>query len=162
VTLISCDNGATGYYSIIDNGALVCIDKYPVVKALHHSQKGKFINRLDVKAFVNALQPYSGHIVKAVIERPFTTNNTMYINAMLNAARFLEATIIAFELAGIGYEIVDSKKWQSYWLKGIKGSENLKAAAYSKALQINPEFAKHCTKEADSYLMGMYYFRNRE
>lgn len=159
--IVTGDNGVSGTWTILypDNKAIFI--KTPIKKERSYTKKEKYISRLDYPTFVQFLEIAVNDGFNGVVylERPL--NNPGRYEATISAIRCLEATLIAIENLGLQVEIIDSKKWQSTLLPGIKGSGNLKQASMMKGLELFPNHAKLIKKhkDADSLLIA-YYVRN--
>lgn len=162
IATIAIDNGTSGTIGILTGAsgpATFC--KMPSKEALHYSKKGNTHRRIDVPQLVALLTPFHvKHAARAFVERPFTAG-PMFVNSMLLAARAFEATCIALEQVGIGYEVVDSRTWQKTMLPGVTGSAALKKASLLRGSQMYPEYAKVIKThgDADGLLMA-HYFHN--
>jgi hypothetical protein len=182
-TIIGIDNGSTGSVGIIRDGAVVHFGPVPTQPFLHYGKKGTISNRLDRAAFRGLLlgavpcvvQTEHDFVtdrvlatsitptlsaVRVYIERPFT-GGAMMIKSMLSSARFFEATIIALEDMGLGYEVIDSGTWQKPVLGAVTGSKELKLASKLRGLQLCPQFKDAITKQgdADGLLISHYFSR---
>ena len=153
---IGIDNGVSGSVGVIPTEGKPSWFKMPVRNELNYTKTKKFINRVDVPALAeafNAAVPLDADVVLR-IERPMV--NPGRFAATLSAMRALEATLIFFEGRKIPYAYIDSKEWQKVMLpSGLKGSEELKAAADSVCRRLFP--AVSITKGGgDSLLIAKY------
>jgi hypothetical protein len=153
---IGIDNGSTGSVGIVGWGNPVFFDA-PSKEAVHYAKAGKIYNRVDVAELCAELRRVP-HPVTAYIERPFT-GSPMMIHTALLSARAHEATQVALELVGIGYQTIDSKEWQAALLPGVKGSPNLKKASRLKGIQLYPHLATYINQhgDADGLLIAHHY-----
>lgn len=154
-TTIGIDNGSTGSIGIIgpDYQSFTVM---PTKKSLL-GKAGKIVKRVDVNALMELLMPHAtAPGVYSYVERPFTGR---FLNAVLPAQRAFEAVLIALELSGIGYTVIDSKEWQLAVLGKIKGSALLKEASKLRATQMYPAFTIDITRhgDADGLLMAHHY-----
>lgn len=159
---LGVDNGVTGSWAIVGPG-LALTTGTPTKDAVLN-RAGKMGKRVDVVECIqwvkNAIptdKPGELASIRAYVERPFT-GSAMMINTTVLAARAFEATIIALEHLGIGYEVVDSRQWQSVMLPGIKGREDLKRASKAKGIQLYPSLAKYINQigDADGLLIATW------
>lgn len=139
---IGIDNGVSGSVGILsDNGSRAWF-KMPVKNELSYTKTKKFINRVDLPVLAeqfNAYVPLDADIV-CRIERPMV--NPLRFNATLSAMRALEAVQIFLEGRRVPYGFIDSKEWQKVMLpSGLKGSEELKAAADTVCRRLFPSIA---------------------
>jgi hypothetical protein len=153
MTTIGIDNGTSGSIGIL-NGEGTIFEPTPIKEHLHYTKAGKFIKRIDILA-LEALINRDGDI-KAYIERPFTG---AFVNTAVLAGRAYEATLIALEEMGIGYETIDSKAWQKALLPGVKGSANLKKASKLRGIELYPQLKQAIMDhgDADGLLIAHYY-----
>lgn len=171
MTTIGIDNGSTGSIGILTTeGAL--FESVPTQDYLHYGKKGTISKRLDRAALSHLLSPYcvpQGSVagvtrwigrsnVRVFIERPFTGK---FINAVIPAHRFFEATIIVLEDMQLGYEVVDSGAWQAALLGGVSGSAQLKRASKLRGEQLYPALkgAIKSQGDADGLLIAHHYHR---
>lgn len=155
---IGIDNGVSGSIGIIDSDRNALWFRMPVKNELSYTKEKKFINRVDLKGLAelfNSVVPLDAVIVLK-IERPMV--NPMRFAATMSAIRALEATLIFFESRNIPYTYIDSKEWQKAMLpSGLKGADELKAAADSICLRLFPSI-KICAGGGDSLLIAKYLF----
>lgn len=156
MTTIGIDNGSTGSIGILSrDGAF--FESIPTVEYLHYGKKGSISQRLDRESLTKLVENYvaSGRVY---IERPFTGK---FINAVIPAHRFFEATIITLEDLRIGYEVVDSREWQTDLLGPVKGSAFLKKASRLRGIQLYPQLAGAIKShgDADGLLIAHHYHR---
>ena len=168
---VGIDNGSTGSIGVIRPGGSSFFQPVPTQDYLHYGKRGSIGQRLDRDALRCFLEvtlglgtPYWPGFdgVKVYIERPFSGK---FINAVVPAHRFFEATIIALEdfgnRHGLGYEVVDSGVWQKSVLGNVKGSPELKKASKLRGLQLYPQHREAITKQgdADGLLIAHYFHR---
>lgn len=153
---VAVDNGVTGSIGILCENTATYFST-PTKEELHYSKTGKVNRRIDVKELMLALAPFKQNS-KAYVERPFT-GSAMMVNTALLSARAYEATVIALEQLGIGYETVDSRTWQATQLPGVKGSAELKKASRLRGIQLYPALAGYITAQgdADGLLIARHY-----
>jgi hypothetical protein len=97
--------------------------------------------RLDRQKLAQTIELFTGGLpCRAYVERPFT-GGPMFINTMLVARAFYEATLCCMEDSHIGVQTVDSREWQKPILGEIKGSPALKKASMLKGCQLYPQWA---------------------
>ena len=163
---IGIDNGSTGSIGIIGPDG-VTFEAIPTQDYLHYGKKGSISKRLDRCALTNLVEvqlkehsPIGCQLVTRVyIERPFTGK---FINAVIPAHRFFEATIIALEDLGLGYEVVDSREWQAAVLGNIKGSALLKKASKLRGIQLYPALSAAIISQGDADgLLIAHHFHTR-
>lgn len=150
MTIVGIDNGASGSIGIIRDGVAVHFGSVPTQDYLHYGKKGSISQRLDRKKLKDQLLWYaadSGFAARVFIERPFSGK---FINAVVPAHRFFEATIITLEDLGLGYEVIDSGVWQKPLLGGVTGSKELKVASKLRGQQIYPQWADAIKKQGDA------------
>lgn len=160
---VGIDNGSTGSVGIIGpNGAI--FEKVPTQPYLHYGKKGSIGQRLDRAALINLIlgqidKPTEIANVRAYIERPFSGR---FINSVVPAHRFFEATIIVMEDLKIGYEVVDSREWQPPILGNVKTSAKLKLASELRGVQLYPQLrdAIKSHGEADGLLIAHFFHHN--
>lgn len=147
-TTIGIDNGSTGSIGIISPDG-VTFESVPTQDYLHYGAKGSISQRLDRAALINLIQPHNNSIQapRIFIERPFTGK---FINAVIPAHRFFEATIIVLEDLQVGYEVVDSREWQKPVLGLVTGSANLKKASKLRGIQLYPKLEQAIKSHGDA------------
>jgi hypothetical protein len=156
---LGIDNGVTGSLAII-GPSHAAMTSTPTRDATM-GRAGKIIRRVDTVELIqwikNAMPVDNMATVQAYIERPFT-GSAMMINTTVLAARAFEATVIALEQLGIGYEVVDSRDWQKPMLPGVTGRENLKRASKAKGIQLYPALKPYIEQvgDADSLLIARW------
>jgi hypothetical protein len=166
---VGIDNGQSGSIGILGAGRCV-FEKIPTQAYLHYGKKGTIGQRLNRGALESLLEEHLENLedrgwqvagrLHVFIERPFSGK---FMNAVLPAHRFFEATIIVMEDmfagAGLGYEVVDSGPWQKGVLGNVKGSAELKKASLLRGIQLYPQFKDIITKhgDADGLLMAHHY-----
>lgn len=156
MTTIGIDNGSTGSIGILNaDGAI--FESIPTVEYLHYGKKGTISQRLDRQSLTNLVEDHVGKL-RVFIERPFTGK---FINAVIPAHRFFEATIITLEDLKIGYEVIDSREWQTALLGPVKGSAFLKKASRLRGTQLYPQLtdAINSHGDADGLLIAHHYHR---
>lgn len=160
---IGIDNGATGSIGILIDGQAPVFEEVPTGLSLHYGKKGTKTHRLDRVRFkellltsMEELDLRSGASARVFLERPFTGR---FINSVLPAHRFFEATMIVLEDLGFGFEVVDSGTWQKSILGNVKGSAELKQASRLRGVQLYPALATNITQhgDADGLLMAHHY-----
>jgi len=170
-TIIGIDNGPTGSIGVIRHRLAVYFGPVPTKPSLHYGKKGSISNRLDRATFNVTLMKaldFNGQSwpgtdnIRVFIERPFTAS-AMMIKAMMSSARFFEATIIALEDLGLGYEVIDSGTWQKPLLGAVKGSKELKLASKLRGQQLYPQYADAIKEQgdADGLLIAHHFARNQ-
>jgi len=153
-TIIGIDNGVTGGISILLSRDGISHIKTPVRKELSYTKAKKFISRIEVIPLERHLKmTLAGEDNPlCLMERPML--NPGRLTASISAMRALEATLIVLERLKIPYIYIDSKEWQKEMLpKGLKGSEQLKAAANDVAKRLFPQIKIY---NADSLLIAEY------
>ena len=150
------DNGVTGSVAVLetDTGKMVLYKKVPVVRSLSYTKSVKWLNLLDVDAYVAMLEPYAKDS-RLFIERPMV-NPTRW-NATVSALCCWTAQRVALERLGkshgLRYEYVDSKQWQKVMLpSGITGSPAQKAASLDVGKRMFPQ--QKFSKDADGALIA--------
>lgn len=166
-TIIGIDNGASGSVGIIRDRVAIHFGPVPTQPYLHYGKKGSIGLRLDREALdllVHAHNPglewaeFAAN-TRVYVERPFSGK---FINAVVPAHRFFEATIIVLEDLGLGYEVVDSGTWQKPILGGVSGSAELKKASKLRGIQYYPQFTDAIKKQGDADgLLIAHHFANR-
>lgn len=160
-TVIGIDNGVTGTMAIFKNGSLFSfIESFskswrkPTV-----SKRNAYMTRIDVLKLTDWIKnsiDFETHDVIAVIERVMTDQKRF--NATISSHHAQEAIMISLESLNIPYMTIDSKKWQSIYLNGVSGSEQLKRASMELGLDKYPDFKdvilKH--KDADAIFIAKY------
>lgn len=156
MTTIGIDNGSTGSIGILNTDGAI-FESIPTVDYLHYGKKGSISQRLDRESLTKLVEQYVGS-VRVYIERPFTGK---FINAVIPAHRFFEATIITLEDLKIGYEVVDSREWQTALLGPVKGSAFLKKASRLRGIQLYPQLTESIKShgDADGLLIAHHYHR---
>lgn len=158
-TYLGIDNGPSGTLGILREGEYAFFET-PVVKVQDYTKAKKQVSRIDQDALRGILASYNTGLVKALIERPL--KNPKLFNASWSAAICHEATLIALEEFGIGYEFCDSREWQKVLLpQGTKGSPALKAASADIGSRMYPLCAEKIRKhgDADGLLIATYLSR---
>ena len=159
---LGMDNGTTGTLGVVYND-FIKFQKNPVRSVQHYTQKAQKRTRLDIVAFQELLDEIHNMVgndpIYAVLERPMTGKGS---TAVISGMRFFEACCIMLEINGIGYEVIDSKKWQKMFLPDVKGSKELKNASRDRAIQMHPEFEELIKKhgDADGLLIAKYAQRS--
>jgi hypothetical protein len=161
---IGIDNGTTGSIGKLGGCFGPRFIPMPTKKVLHYTKKGAWIHRVDVARVFKEIKSIYDTDVSVFIERPFTSSDTRFLKTVMLAQRAYEATIIALELAELGYETIDSKVWQKKLLSGIKGSSNLKRASTSKGIQLYPKLEQKIKSQgdADGLLIAHYYHEKNQ
>ena len=165
---IGIDNGSTGSIGIlVDDAAAPAVPIFaevPTQLSLHYGKKGTKTHRLDrvrlreMICDATGMLPIKGSSAstRVFIERPFTGR---FINSVLPAHRFFEATIIVLEDLGLGFEVVDSGTWQKPLLGKVKGTSELKEASRLRGAQLFPQLAPAITAHGDADgLLIAYHF----
>jgi hypothetical protein len=166
---VGIDNGQSGSVGIL-TGSSARFEPVPTEPYLHYGKKGTIGKRLLRKGhgglhgliwgacplLPDQVTQVNPDLVRVYIERPFSGK---FMNAVLPAHRFFEATIIVMEDLGLGYEVVDSGPWQKAMLGNVTGSAELKKASKLRGIQMYPQFRDFITKhgDADGLLMARYY-----
>lgn len=168
---LGIDNGSTGSVGILTEGRPPQFFPTPTQEYLHYGKKGQISQRLDRAKLVSILRELApdwpdwealrNHI-RVVIERPFSGK---FVNAVVPAHRFFEATIIVMEDLGLGYEVIDSAVWQKPTLGvGVSGSAALKKASRLRGIQMYPQLTDAIKKhgDADGLLIAHHFhYHNR-
>jgi len=181
VIYLGIDNGVTGSLGIIDSKGIGYQYSIPTKRCLNYQKsKVKYLNRIDVDAFRDVLKPFltlrSTNIllneesalertverinVKCLLERPLV--NPQRFDATTSALRALEATLIALEGLGIGYEFVDSKAWQRVLLPYISAQDKsdypgkLKEVSLQVGMRKYPNVDWTKFRDADGLLIAEY------
>jgi hypothetical protein len=161
VTTIGIDNGSTGSIGILNVDGAV-FESVPTVDYLHYGKRGSISQRLDRSSLTKLVEEHVAPMgsARVYIERPFTGK---FVNAVIPAHRFFEATIIVLEDLRVGYEVVDSREWQAEVLGPIKGSALLKRASRLRGIQLYPrlENAIKSHGDADGLLIAHHYHHRR-
>jgi hypothetical protein len=158
---VGFDNGVTNNgIGVVDSSGKGSLYKLPIKKELSYTKDAKHISRIDYPGLMNLfgeiVADFNDHVVKVGLERPMV--NSTRFNATLSAIRALEATLIALEESQWAYEYIDSKEWQKSLLpKGLKGSDELKAASLTVGKRLFP--ALNIKKDADGLLIAEYLRR---
>ena len=158
---VGIDNGVTNNgIGVINDKGEAQLYKLPIKKELSYTKEAKHISRIDypllLSLFGDIVAEFNDHQVKVGLERPMV--NSTRFNASLSAIRALEATLIALEESQWAYEYIDSKEWQKVLLpKGLKGSDELKAASLNIGKRLFPSLA--IKKDADGLLIAEYLRR---
>ena len=158
---IGIDNGQSGSVAILGAPDGPLFFPVPTQDYLHYGKRGtvgKRLLRSGLALTLRLAKTWGNAYV--YIERPFSGK---FINAVLPAHRFYEATIIVFEDLELGYEVVDSQTWQKPVLGNVTGSANLKKASMLRGIQYYPALAdvirKH--KDADGLLIAHHFHSRR-
>lgn len=147
---VGIDNGSSGSYAVIKDGVCLHFGPVPTKEALHYGKKGGITMRLDRQKLAQTIELFTGGLpCRAYVERPFT-GGPMFINTMLVARAFYEATLCCMEDSHIGVQTVDSREWQKPILGEIKGSPALKKASMLKGCQLYPQWAGAIKKHGDA------------
>lgn len=158
---IGIDNGSSGSIGILGpDGAT--FEAVPTQDYLHYGKKGSIGQRLDRKALAALISGRidrgiaERHQARVYVERPFSGK---FINAVVPAHRFFEATIITLEDLSLGYEVVDSREWQTEVLGNVRGSPLLKKASKLRGVQLYPqlEAAIKSQGDADGLLIAHHF-----
>lgn len=167
--IIGIDNGTTGSITALDvamdtSVSIALSINMPVKEELDYTKEAKHITRVVLDGLVHELRELiTSHDtlnIRAVIERPMI--NPGRFKQSILAARAFEATIIALELLGIAYRVVDSRVWQKALLpSGLKGIE-LKKAAVQFVHKTFPKLdrSKDQDGRADSVCLAYYGVRH--
>ena len=159
MTIIGIDNGASGSVGVIHEGIAVHFGPVPTQPYLHYGKKGSIGQRLDRVALKGLLRDaprpqdrplvweFDPSKIRVYVERPFSGK---FINAVVPAHRFFEATIITLEDMNLGYEVIDSGVWQKSLLGSVTGSADLKKASKLRGIQMYPGFKDAITKQGDA------------
>lgn len=153
-TYLGIDNGVSGSIGIITSENEVFYYKTPIKKCLNYTKAKKWINRIDYPALKEVLSKYSDTDIFVFIERPMI--NPTRFAASVSAIRAFEASIILLEELSIGYEVIDSKKWQKELLpSGLVGIE-LKTASLQVVTKLFPRIELKGFKDGDGLLIAEY------
>ena len=155
---IGIDNGVSGTIAFL-GGKDSVFERTPVKKEQNYTKTKANITRIDFSGLIRLVKLHvSGRSsdAKAMIERPMV--NPKRFKATTSALRSLEATINVLEYINIPYEYIDSKEWQSVFLPGVKGSENLKEESKKVGIEFYPQFRELIEKhgDADGLLIAKY------
>ncbi len=130
------------------------IDLGPVMACRLPEEPRPMLDRAALRDLL--MGPGFARRARVYVERPFSGR---FINAVVPAHRFFEATIITLEDLGLGYEVLDSAVWQKPLLGPIKGSAELKRASALRGVQLYPQFkdviARH--GDADGLLIAHHF-----
>ena len=162
--VVFVDNGVTGtigYYDAKDPSFY----ETPVISTQDYTKAKKNITRIDTGNLYQLL--ISMYIWKddeplmVVLERPMI--QPARFTASISAARALEATLTAIEIAKLPYMFCDSKEWQRGLLpsSGKKGvdSATLKQESKDVGIRLFPQFKTLITKHKDADgILGAYRF----
>lgn len=156
--IIGLDNGTTGSLAVYDTELnIMAIHSLPTKKELSYQKEAKHITRIDFPGMCELLSRIKKgeNNIHCFMEKPFNAGPRM-MNTALISIRCFEAEVIALEECEIGYTVVSSKIWQKRLLpKGLKGSAELKKAAYDVAKRLYPYLAtKLNLSNADSVLIA--------
>jgi hypothetical protein len=146
---IGIDNGSSGSVAVLHEvpGAAT-FQPVPTQDYLHYGKKGSIGRRLDRAALRDLLMgPGFARRARVYVERPFSGR---FINAVVPAHRFFEATIIVLEDLGLGYEVIDSGTWQKPLLGNVSGSPALKLASRLRGVQLYPHLKDAITRHGDA------------
>lgn len=158
-TFIGIDNGVSGSIGIVSDG-IAKLYPTPVKRVLNYTKKKSYVNRVDVDELKNMLMFYLPDHPMINLERPMV--NPGRFAATASALRAFEATIIALEQVGLGYQIVDSKQWQKQFLPvDIKGAANLKKASMERGIQMFPYLEEKIKKQGDADGIFLALFSNQ-
>lgn len=161
---IGIDNGQSGSVAIL--GPLPAVfAPVPTFECLHHSRsKGGVTRRLHRAKLSQIIRDYQKSVpcsdhapaVRVYLERPYTGK---FLNATLPAHRFFESTLCLLDDMDLGYEVIDSRDWQSVELPAIRGTPELKKASRLRGCQLYPHLRDAVTKhgDADSLLIAHRY-----
>ncbi|EIQ01116.1 hypothetical protein OpiT1DRAFT_05684 [Opitutaceae bacterium TAV1] len=171
---VGIDNGSTGSIGILRDSQCVHFGPVPVQDYLHYGKKGSIGKRLDRGALRDLIYRHvflpvesaalrdgdAAEAVSVFIERPFSGR---FVNAVVPAHRFFEATIIVMEDVGLGYEVIDSGVWQKPVLgAGVTGSADLKKASRLRGIQVYPQLTDAIKKHGDADgLLIAHHFHHR-
>jgi hypothetical protein len=161
-TVIGIDNGSTGTIGILSDQHPPRFFPVPVKECAHYgrSKKGT-TQRLDrgTLAFMLKQEGHDPATVRVFLERPFTGK---FLNAVLPAHRFFEATLCVLEDLGLGRQTVDSRDWQKSFFPETQGSAELKRASMLRGIEMYPQFAVQIRKhgDADGLLIAHRFFYN--
>lgn len=152
MSIIAIDNGTSGSFSIFGRG-WVHFAPIPTKMSIL-GKKERHIRRIDVPVLLQTFKKAKAD--RAYIERPFTGR---FLNAVLPAQRAFEAVLIALEMTGVPYEVIDSKVWQKPLLGDVKGSDNLKRASMELGCKLYPQLMYPITKhgDADALLIAHHF-----
>jgi hypothetical protein len=162
VIFIGIDNGVSGSIGAVDKDGALYFSPTPVKKELNYQKsKVSFIHRIDFDKMQRILMNFTAiEEVMVSIERPMI--NAMRFQASVSAARSLEATLIVLESLKIPFQYIDSKQWQIPLLpKGIKGTDQQKAASLAIGNRLFPAFTDAKHPDRDGLLIAEYMRRNR-
>jgi len=153
-TYLGIDNGVSGSIGILTSDNEVFYYHTPVKKCLNYTKAKKWINRVDHPTIKKLLAEYLGTNIFAFIERPMI--NPTRFAASVSAIRAFESLIILLEDFRIGYEVIDSKKWQKELLpSGLVGIE-LKKASLQVVTKLFPKVELKGFKDGDGLLIAEY------
>lgn len=170
---IGIDNGPSGSIGIIAESKwqdVVKVYRVPTKVEQDYVKKKANVSRLDCCALRRILAKYvdpvrmaSGEQATiAVLERPMV--NPMRFVATKSALRFLEATLIVLEEAGISREFIDSREWQKALLPRDAKGPDLKDASLQAGRRLYPRlaerFARMRLSDVDGLLIA-HYIRRR-
>lgn len=151
---IGIDNGSSGSLGILRSDAEPYFEPVPVEDYLHYGKKGSIGKRLDrfrlattLNLIANLGDPDEPKQVRVFVERPFSGK---FINSVVPAHRFFEATVITLEDLRLGYEVIDSQVWQKPVLGKVTGSAELKLASKLRGIQLYPKLKDVITRQGDA------------
>lgn len=161
---IGFDNGSSGTVGILSHEHPPRFFLVPTRECPHfgRSKKGT-TRRLDRDTLAGMLKqelhvagvPPAG--VRVFLERPYSGK---FLNAVIPAMRFYEATLCVMEDLHLGVQTIDSRDWQPRFFANVKGSAELKKASKLRGIELYPQFADAITKhgDADGLLIAHRYF----
>jgi len=153
---IGMDNGSTGTVGIVNTDRTICdFFNTPIIKELsYNTTSKKFVSELDIEVFSNRVKGLIGDSkepIFAILERPFSNGQAMYRNSVKLAYGFFVLQKQSMKLMGIGYEVMDSKKWQKKILPpGTTSSGDLKRASKDIGIRLYPQFKTIMTRQGDA------------
>jgi hypothetical protein len=154
MVFIGIDNGVTGAIGMLSTEAT--LHKMPVRRFRDFQKKEQYLNRINVKALLELFKDVKDDYV-ITLERPMI--NPRRFTSSVSALRAWEATLVALDLLGLSYDVLDSKEWQKYFqLTG-----DLKEASKSLAIKLFPncEAAILKQKDGDALLIAEYKRRTK-
>lgn len=143
--VIGIDNGSSGSVAILGENVGPQFFAVPTQESMHYGKtRAGTTQRLDRAALKRAINYGNAQVF---IERPYTGK---FLNATLPAHRFFEATICTLEDLGLGFQVIDSRDWQSAFFPNVKGSADLKKASRLRGIELYPQLKDAITKQGDA------------
>lgn len=155
---IGIDNGVTGSIGIISSDGDAIQLKTPITASMNYSKTVKrMVNKIDYKRLTSMLSAVikDADIVKCRLERPFI--NPKFFHQSLSASRSDEITGLILNQLGIGFDYIDSTKWQrSLFPPHVAGRKELKIASNVIGKQLYPLANVDNHEDYDGLLIAEY------